>query len=59
MVARNATLVASLAIIGLLAFLTVDGILENGLNGLAVVSLIVLALLGFGVLGALTQPPRE
>ena len=56
---RNAVLAASLAIIGLLAYLTVEGIVENGVNGLAVVSLIVLALLGFGVLGALTQPPRE
>ena len=56
---RSAVLAGSLAIIGLLAYLTVEGIVENGLNGLAVVSLIVLALLGFGVLGALTQPPRE
>ena len=57
--ARNIVLCAALAMIGLLAFLTVAGIAENGVTGLGVVSLIILAVLGFGVLGALTQPPDE
>jgi hypothetical protein len=57
--ARNAALVAALALIGLLAFLTIRVAAEHGVDVLVVLSLIVLALLGFGVLGALTTPPDE
>ena len=57
--ARNAALVAALAMIGLLAFLTVSVAAEHGIDVLVVISLIVLALLGFGVLGALTTPPDD
>lgn len=59
MTARNAALVAALAMIALLAYLTVSVAVEHGVDVLVVVSLIVLALLGFGVLGALTTPPDE
>ena len=59
MTARNAALAAALALIGLLAFLTVSVAVEHGVDVLVVVSLIVLAMLGFGVLGALTTPPDE
>lgn len=59
MTARNAALAAALALIGLLAFLTIRVATEHGVDVLVVVSLIVLALLGFGVLGALTTPPDE
>ncbi len=59
MTARNAALAAALALIGLLAFLTLRVAIEYGVDVLVVVSLIVLALLGFGVLGALTTPPDE
>lgn len=59
MTARNAALAAALALIGLLAFLTVSVAVEHGVDVLVVVSLIVLALLGFGVLGALTTPPDD
>ena len=45
--------------IALLAYLTVSVAVEHGVDVLVVVSLIVLALLGFGVLGALTTPPDE
>jgi len=45
--------------IGLLAFLTLRVAIDEGVDVLVVISLIVLALLGFGVLGALTTPPDE
>ena len=57
--ARNAALLAALLMIGLLAFLTISVAVEHGVDALVVLSLIVLALLGFGVLGALTTPPDE
>ncbi|HYN90562.1 MAG TPA: hypothetical protein VER75_01480 [Thermoleophilaceae bacterium] len=55
--ARTLALVGSLAIICLLAFLTISVAVREGIDILVVVSAIVLALLGFGVLGALTSPP--
>jgi hypothetical protein len=57
--ARNAALVAALLMIGTLAFLTLSVALEHGVDVLVVLSLLVLAMLGFGVLGALTTPPDE
>ena len=57
--ARNAALAAALALIGLLAYLTLRVAVEQGVDVLVVISLIVLALLGFGVLGALTTPPDD
>ena len=57
--ARNGALVAALALIGVLAFLTLRVAMEHGVDVLVVLSLLVLALLGFGVLGALTTPPDD
>ncbi len=59
MTARNAALGSALLLIGVLAFLTVRVAAEHGVDVLVVLSLIVLALLGFGVLGALTTPPDD
>ena len=59
MTARNLVLAAALTLIGLLAFLTIRVAAEHGVDVLVVLSLIVLALLGFGVLGALTAPPDD
>jgi hypothetical protein len=56
---RTLVLLASLAIICLLGFLTVSVAVREGLDVLVVASLIVLALLGFGVLGALTSAPPD
>jgi hypothetical protein len=56
---RTLVLLGSLGIISLLAFLTITVAIEEGIDILVVVSLIVLALLGFGVLGALTTPPSD
>jgi hypothetical protein len=57
--ARGFVLLGSLGIISLLAFLTVTVAIEEGIDILVVVSLIVLVLLAFGVLGALTTPPSD
>jgi hypothetical protein len=57
--ARNGALVAALALIGVLAFLTLRVAMEHGVDVLVILSLLVLALLGFGVLGALTTPPDD
>jgi hypothetical protein len=54
---RTLALVGSLAIICLLAFLTISVAIERGIDVLVVLSVIILALLGFGILGALTFPP--
>jgi hypothetical protein len=56
---RTLVLVGSLAIICLLGFLTVSVAVREGIDVLVVLSLIVLALLGFGVLGALTSAPPD
>ena len=57
--ARTLALLGSLAIICLLAYLTVSVAVKDGVTPLVVVSGIILALLGFGVLGALTSPPPD
>jgi hypothetical protein len=57
--ARTLVLAASLGIIGLLAFLTASVAIREGIDILVVVSLIVLALLGVGVFGALTSTPPD
>ena len=54
--ARNAAVAGALAMIGLLAFLTVSVAIEDGIDLLVVVSFVVLALIGVGILGALTSP---
>lgn len=54
---RTLALVGSLAIICLLGFLTISVAIEHGVDVLVLVSLLILALLGFGVIGALTTPP--
>jgi hypothetical protein len=58
--ARTAVLAGTLAIILLLAGLTIAAAIEGGISVLGVlVTLFVLALLGFGVLGALwSRPPN-
>ena len=53
--ARDVVLGVALAFIGLFAYLTLRVLIEEGLDVLVVTSLVILALLGFGVLGALTS----
>jgi hypothetical protein len=57
--ARTLALLGSLAMVCLLAFLTVSVAIDDGVTPLVVVSIIILALLGIGVLGALTSPPPD
>jgi hypothetical protein len=54
--ARNVALAGALALTGLLAFLTVSVAIEDGIDLLVIVSFLVLALIGVGILGALTAP---
>jgi hypothetical protein len=56
---RNVVLVSALGLIALLAFLTLSELVQNGLDPLVIVSLVIVALLGFGVVGALTTPPDD
>jgi hypothetical protein len=56
---RSLVLLASLALICLLGFLTVSVAVEHGVDILVLTSLVILALLAFGVLGALTSPPND
>jgi hypothetical protein len=46
-------LILALALIALLAYLTVRVWIDDGFDFLVLISLMVLAILGFGVLGAL------
>ena len=57
--ARTLVLGGTLAIIGLLAYLTISVAVKDGIDVLVVVSVIILALLGIGVLGALSSPPPD
>jgi hypothetical protein len=57
--ARTVALIGSLALICLLAALTISVAVDEGVDILVVLSLIVIALLGFGVLGALASPPSD
>ena len=56
---RNLALWSSLAVIALFAFLTMYVIVAEGFDWLVVMALVILAFLGVGVIGALTQPPNE
>jgi hypothetical protein len=57
--ARDVALGATLVFIVLLGVLTISVAVKYGVDILVVVSLVILAMLGFGVLGALTSPSRD
>lgn len=50
-------LTIALVFIALFGALTVFDIVENGPNFLSLVSILILAMFGFGIVGALRQPP--
>ena len=56
---REPILVIALVFIALLAALTIHALVQGGPDILTVLSLLVLALFGFGVVGALRHPPDE
>lgn len=56
---RGAILVLVLAFIAVLGGLTLAVLVQEGPDILTVLSLLVLAMLGFGIVGALRHPPGE
>jgi hypothetical protein len=56
---RTAVLGVALAFTALLAFLTLFVLFDKGPDVLVVISLIVLAIFGFGIFGALSHPPDD
>jgi hypothetical protein len=56
---RQPILATALVFIAVLAVLTIHALVEGGPDILTVLSLLVLALFGFGVVGALRHPPDE
>lgn len=57
--ARTAILGAALAFIAILAALTAIAVVNGGFNVLSAVSLLVLAMFAFGIVGSLLGPPPE
>ncbi len=57
--ARRIVLAIVLLFIVGLAFLTLDDVARNGISALAVISVGILLLFFFGIVGALSQPPRR
>jgi F0F1-type ATP synthase assembly protein I len=56
---RTAILVVTLVFVVSLAALTIHAAVQGGIDVLTGFSLLILAMLGFGVVGALRQPPGE
>ena len=56
---RTLILVLALVFIAIFAFLTLYVLLWKGPDILVVVSLLVLGMFAFGVIGALATPPRD
>lgn len=56
---RNVVLLAALAFIALLTFLTISVLAREGFDILVGLSVLILALLVFGIVGALLHPPQE
>ena len=56
---RTFTLVAVATVIGVIGLLTIVLLVNEGLSARVVLSLVILALFGFGGVGALTHPPDE
>ena len=54
---RTLALAGSLLLIFVLAGLTINVILTTGIDILVIVSLVILAMFGFGVVGAILNPP--
>ncbi|MBA2566212.1 MAG: hypothetical protein ACR2IN_02045 [Thermoleophilaceae bacterium] len=57
--ARTLILAGAVALVGLLAFLTLSVALEDGVTVIVVLSFVIIVVLGFGVLGALTSADDE
>ena len=55
---RQPLLVIVLVMIGALTYLTIDDARQHGVSVLTVLSVLVLALFAFGIVGALREPPE-
>jgi len=56
---RDAVLLVALAFIALLTFLTISVLAREGFDILVGLSLPILGLLAFGIVGALLHPPEK
>jgi len=56
---RNVALGGTLALVLLLGGLTIDVMLKSGFDVLVLISLAIVGMVGYGVLGALLNPPEE
>ena len=56
---RVVALVGTLAMVLLLGGLTIDVMVRTGFDVLVLISLVIVGMVGFGVLGALFNPPER
>jgi hypothetical protein len=56
---RTAVLAVGIAFCAFFALLTVGTIIEDGFDFLAVLSLMIIGLIGVGLLGAILNPPED
>jgi hypothetical protein len=56
---RTFALVGVATVIGVIGLLTIALLVNEGISARVVLSLVILAIFGFGVVGALTHPPDE
>jgi hypothetical protein len=56
---RTAVLVVALVAIAGLAALTVNAVISGGFDVLAALSVLIIALFAFGIVGALLHPPDD
>jgi hypothetical protein len=56
---RQVLLVVVLVFVVAFAGLTIGALIKGGPDVLTLLSLLVLALFGFGIIGALKEPPQE
>jgi hypothetical protein len=56
---RTFALVAVATVMGVIGLLTVAMIVNDGINGRVILSLVILAIFGFGVVGALRDSTGE
>lgn len=56
---RTVALVGTLAMVALLGLLTIDVMVRTGFDVLVAISLVIVGMIGFGVLGALFNPPEK
>ncbi len=59
MTGRVVALVGTLAMVLLLGGLTIDVMVRTGFDILVLISLVIVGMVGFGVLGALFNPPEK